>query len=201
MPPGAKVLALDAMGVIYRVGDDVVDLLVPFVREHSRTARIPEIKAAYLDASLGKITSAQFWMRVGVSPDLEDEYLSRFELSDGLHELLSAAPTRFERVVCLSNDVSEWSKKLRQNFKLEPCFQAWYISGDLGCRKPDLEIYQKMLDDLAVEPFDVCFVDDRPKNLHPAARLGINTVCYAPESYGPRTPHSWVFRLQNLLTR
>jgi hypothetical protein len=41
----AKVLVLDAMGVIYSVGDDVVDLLCPFVREHGgerapRTVRL-----------------------------------------------------------------------------------------------------------------------------------------------------------------
>lgn len=40
MSPSAtrRILVLDAMGVIYTVGDDVRDLLCPFVHEHGRKA-------------------------------------------------------------------------------------------------------------------------------------------------------------------
>ena len=33
----AEILILDAMGVLYQAGDDVAELLVPFVRHHGRT--------------------------------------------------------------------------------------------------------------------------------------------------------------------
>jgi hypothetical protein len=40
-----KTLALDAMGVIYAAGDDVAELLCPFIREHgglSDDSRVPD---------------------------------------------------------------------------------------------------------------------------------------------------------------
>ena len=33
----AEILILDATGVLYRAGDDVAELLVPFVRHHGQT--------------------------------------------------------------------------------------------------------------------------------------------------------------------
>src|SRR5690349_6737895 len=125
-----QVLVLDAMGVIYSVGDDVADLLVPFILEHDGNQNREAIEAAYREASLGKIDADKFWQRVNVPPRLEDEYLLKFELSDGLIEMLESARSRFSQVACLSNDVSRWSRKLRQRFQLEPFFSSWFISGD-----------------------------------------------------------------------
>ena len=194
-----RVLVLDAMGVIYKVGDDVADLLVPFIREKNGIQNAADIEAAYLLASLGQIEADEFWQRVRTSPQLEDEYLTRLTLSSGLHELLQAATAQFERVVCLSNDVPRWSRKLRQRFELESHIDGWYISGDLGIRKPDVRIYQRMLADLGVAPAQALFVDDRLKNLAPAAELGIQTVYYDPGRVGNHNGHRAVAALIEVL--
>ncbi len=199
LTPRPSILILDAMGVIYRVGDDVADLLVPFIQEKGGSDDPQRIDATYLEASLGRITARQFWQRVGLSDDLEDEYLARFELSDGLAELLDAAPDRFASIVCLSNDVSEWSRKLRQRFSLERRFAGWYISGDLGIRKPDPQIYAHLLSDLHADPGRVVFVDDRTKNLDPAAELGIQTVHYDAAGPPHTGKHQTIHRLGALL--
>jgi putative hydrolase of the HAD superfamily len=186
-------------GVIYRVGDDVADLLVPFIREKGGLEDIAQIEAAYTSASLGRIDAAEFWRSVGISQDYEDEYLKRLQLSDGVTEFLDVALTRFDRVACLSNDLSVWSRKLRSRLGLEPYFTNWYISSDLGVRKPDAEIYRKMLSDLAVSPAEVLFVDARLKNLYPAAELGIQTIYYDPNRSGDNGGHGTVSHLRTLL--
>jgi putative hydrolase of the HAD superfamily len=191
-------LALDAMGVIYEVGDDVADLLVPFVRECGGLADALEIEAIYKEASLGRIPATEFWQRVGVPQVLEDDYLSRFRLAGGIQSLLESASELFERVVCLSNDLSEWSLKLRRRFQLEPYFAGWYISADLGFRKPDRQIYLHMLTDLGVDPSEVLFVDDRLRNLDSAAELGIQTIHYDVGSAGTRDGHRTVSRLAEI---
>jgi len=196
----ANVLALDAMGVIYAVGDDVADLLIPFIRENGGIDDIHRIEAEYIEASLGKMQPTEFWRRVGVSPQLEEEYLSLFRLSDGILELLQLASSRFERLVCLSNDLSQWSRKLRQKFGLEQYFAAWYISGDLGLRKPDSRIYQRMIDDLDIAPGKLLFVDDRVKNLDPAAKLGIQTRYYDSSRKGFSESHRTIHQLASLLS-
>lgn len=194
-----QILVLDAMGVIYRVGDDVNDLLVPFVREKGGLDDAERLDADYLEASLGRIDAAELWRRLKLPAVLEDEYLRRFTLSEGLFELLQFARQRYERVYCLSNDLSEWSRKLRHMLQLEPYFAGWYISGDLGLRKPDPRIYVHMLDVLGVEPPRLVFVDDRVKNLDAAAELGIRTVLYDVDRTGSDCEHRTIDRLTALL--
>jgi putative hydrolase of the HAD superfamily len=189
------VLALDAMGVIYEVGDDVADLLIPFIREHGGVSDSQTVGAIYKEASLGRMSASEFWRQVGVSNAFEDDYLSRFRLSADVRALLESARVRFERVVCLSNDLSDWSRKLRRYFELEPHFAAWYISGDLGVRKPDRQIYERMLTDLNIDPSHVLFVDDRVKNLEAAAELGIQTVYYDYGQIGNGGRHRSIRRL------
>src|SRR5215471_15932843 len=127
-----RVLVLDAMGVIYRSADDVAELLVPFVREHDGSRDTEYITREYRCSSLGGMSSAELWQKLGVSPTLEDEYLAGHSLSPGLREFLQAVLPHVESVWCLCNDVSEWSQKLREWNELTVHFAGFVISGDVG---------------------------------------------------------------------
>ena len=61
-----RVLALDAMGVIYKNGDDVKDLLIPFISKSGGTEDTALIENQYHAASLGKISAEKFWQSVGL---------------------------------------------------------------------------------------------------------------------------------------
>lgn len=187
------------MGVIYVSGDDVADLLIPFVHEHGGTVDAAEIDALYHEASIGQLSANDFWKRVGVSADLEDDYLARFTMTDDLPQLLEGATPRFAHVYCLSNDVPAWSAKLRRRFGLEPYFSGWFISGELGMRKPDPAIFEHVLAEVAAEPADVTFVDDRLKNLNAAAALGIQTALYDPSGSQSADDHRVIRSLLQLL--
>ncbi len=82
-------VVLDAMGVVFRAADDVAELLVPFVRNRGGVEDVGAIEAAYLDASRGSITADAFWLKVGLSPSLEDDYLSGHALTPGAREFLA----------------------------------------------------------------------------------------------------------------
>lgn len=88
------------------------------------------------------------------------------------------------RLACLSNDVSEWSLNLRNRFGLDRLITDWVISGDVGYRKPDPEIYQELLRRLQVMPSEVLFIDDRVKNLTAAATLGFHVIGFGPDMLG-----------------
>ena len=76
--------------------------------------------------------------------------------------------------MCLSNDVSEWSKKLRDKFDLTEYIKKWFISGDLKCRKPSPQIYRKVLENLNVtDPSGILFIDDNIDNTIAADKAGI----------------------------
>ncbi len=169
-------ILLDAMGVIYVNGDDVGELLIPFLREKGVGAPDADIEDAYREASLGKFSSGRFWQRFGVDPSVEDEYLARHALSPGLRSFLRQVPGQI-RLACLSNDVSEWSWKLRERFALTDRIKHWTISGDVGVRKPDPRIYE-LAKAVCVESARTLFVDDRLANVEAARASGFLAVLF-----------------------
>lgn len=172
-----KILVLDAMGVIYQSCDDVEELLVPFIREQGSNIDKKTIEDLYTRASLGEFSSEEFWAKVGVDYNLEDEYLDRHQLSVGLLDFLSVIKDQVKApIYCLSNDVSEWSIKLRRKFQLDQYIERWFISGDLKVRKPSSGIYDALIREANVEPTQMLFVDDREKNVAKANDFGIQTI-------------------------
>jgi HAD superfamily hydrolase (TIGR01509 family) len=182
--PALKIqtVVLDAMGVIYSAGDDVKDLLCPFILEKGGITDIERIKEFYISASLGNITSPELWKLAGIDHNLEDEYLQRYTLTDGLIEFLDALRSRKVDIWCLSNDVSEWSKKLRTRFGLAKYFKGFIISGDVGLRKPDPAIFHYLLKQINVHASDTVFVDDNVYNVDAAAGSGFKTILFGTNS-------------------
>jgi FMN phosphatase YigB (HAD superfamily) len=173
-------LVLDAMGVIFEAADDVAELLIPFIAEKSTACDEAIIQAAYLDVSLGTIDPDKFWNLVGVPADLEDEFLSRHSINDGVVELLGWANNNNIPVWCLSNDVGRWSLKLRERLKVETYLRGSIISGDIGMRKPDPGIYKALVQATGYPIDSLLFIDDRQKNVLAARALGIESIWYDP---------------------
>ncbi|MDQ3072923.1 MAG: HAD family phosphatase, partial [Bacteroidota bacterium] len=55
-------------------------------------------------------------------------------------------------------------------------FDKAYYSFQLGMRKPDLEIYDHITNDLNVSPSKILFIDDNADNVKGAAKAGWNAV-------------------------
>ncbi len=191
-------LVLDAMGVLYTARDDVAELLHPFIVEKGGLNELNQTNNIYTEASLGKMTSADFWKMVGLDPSVEDEYLSRHATTAGLMEFLADMRLPGVKVWCLSNDVSEWSGKLRRRFKIEDYFQGFIISGDVRLRKPDPAIYELLINRLKCKPGDITFVDDNAKNLDSAKDLGIGTVLFNSSGRLSNTKHREVASFKQL---
>lgn len=180
-----KQIVLDAMGVIYAVGDDVRDLLYPFVAAKGGIKDFSKIKEFYRLSSLGKMSARDFWINVNVNPDLEDEYLQGFRLTEGLLGFLEDVKKQERQVYCLSNDVSEWSKKLLERFGLARYISHFIISGDVGFRKPDPLIFFYFLAQIQRKPSELVFVDDNPVNLDAAAAMGFETILFKSPKIKP----------------
>lgn len=175
-----KRIFFDVMGVIFTVGDDTNDLLVPFVTERNKTITRAEICDAYMRASLGEITSQAFWERVGLGadyPEIERVYLDTcLTLDDECAETLNMLCKNYKLGI-ISNDVSEWSVYLRDKFALNRYFETVIISGDVKRRKPDKQIFEQV-ECLGKDYSDCVFIDDRIKNLVPPAELGFKTILF-----------------------
>ncbi len=178
------VIALDAMGVLYREGQDIAELLIPFAREMGSDVTNDEIVARARSLSLGRLTPADFWRAIGVDGDpeeLDDAYLSRVQLAPGVVGFLRDLRERGVRVACLTNDSTVWANKLRSRHSLDGLIDPWVISGAVGVRKPDWPIYE-VLRRVTREPVgNVLVVDDDLDNLDAAREFGFRTAWFAPD--------------------
>lgn len=178
-----KNVFFDVMGVVCTVGDDTNDLLIPFIQRFNKTITRQEINEFYLEASLGKITSKQFWLNVGVEENeikcVEERYLNEnLTVDTDVVDTIKSLKERNYKIGLLSNDVSEWSGYLRKKFNLDNLLDYCVISGEVHLRKPDTAIYQYVINECEVDPKESVFIDDRIKNLIPAKELGFKVILF-----------------------
>lgn len=181
-----KWIIFDAMGVIFTVGDDTNDLLVPFVQNVNSQISKEKINEEYLKASLGEISSVEFWRRMnvcaeGLEEKIEKRYLDTCLTLDSEFIPVACKLKKKYNLAILSNDVSEWSFYLREKLGINEIISVSVISGDVKCRKPSEEIYEKAISLLKTEAKHCVFIDDRDKNLWPAKKIGMNTIKFLRE--------------------
>lgn len=179
-----NVVALDGMGVLYREGDDINRILVPFVRERGSEVTHDEIVAKARLISLGRITPSEFWRAVGVEGDpneIDNDYLGRFQLNPGVVKFLRSLRDRGVRVACITNDSTAWANKLRVRHSLDGLIDPWVVSGAVGVRKPDQPIYEVLRRVTNEAPNAIMVVDDNIENLDAAKALGFRTAWFSPE--------------------
>jgi putative hydrolase of the HAD superfamily len=128
--------------------------------------------------------------------------LSQRELFVGLASLAKSTPERVERewleyvhidstvvalirdlghiykVGLLSNAPSQFIRGILEREGLRPLFDSIVISSEIGCAKPDRQIYEQMIRDLAVNAREAIMVDDNPVNVAGANAVGITGVLY-----------------------
>ena len=75
---------------------------------------------------------------------------------------------------------------------MDDYFDRLYFSCDLRMMKPDLAIFQYVLDAEGLDPAETLFIDDSPRNTEAAARLGIRTMC-------PRNNADWTGDIERFL--
>ena len=82
------------------------------------------------------------------------------------------------RVGCLSNtNALHWNGQLDAD-RLRGFFPgAAFASHELGCVKPEREIYERTLAALGCEPSRVLFLDDSPRNVAGATAVGLQARC------------------------
>jgi HAD superfamily hydrolase (TIGR01509 family) len=172
------IVLFDAMGVLYSSADDVGELLVPYLRSHGCVLRREEIAQLYEECSLGKMSSADFWANAGASGASDEEYCRNHRLTEGVVAVLAELETTGVRLGCSSNDVSEWSKLLRERFGLGEYLTDWFVSGDTGVRKPDPESFTGVCRRLDVIPNRILLLDDRAENVAAARAAGLQALRY-----------------------
>ncbi|WP_255610438.1 HAD family hydrolase [Robertkochia aurantiaca] len=95
--------------------------------------------------------------------------------------LESIAKSEKYRLFLLSNTNEmhiEWVRKSMgedQFMKFRSFFEVFYLSHEMGMRKPDKEIFEFVIDTNQLEAANTLFIDDTPENTEAAALTGLQT--------------------------
>ena len=92
------------------------------------------------------------------------------EMLDLLKQLKKNYP-----VFALTNDVSEWLEYRINKFNLNQYFDLIISSSDVGLAKPDVAMYECLLEKLNLKPEEIVFIDNRKENIVAAVNLGIKS--------------------------
>ena len=172
-----KTVILDMYGVIMK---DLEGGFVPFVNRTFPDLSREDVYQHWNKADVGELASIDLFKKLGFEGDLskiKKEYLDTVEINESFYEFASIIK-KYYQLALLSNDSSEWSRYLRNKYKINDYFDVITVSGDVKIKKPDVQIFMLTLDKLGHSAADCIYVDDRRFNLAAAQSLGMDTVLF-----------------------
>ncbi len=113
-------------------------------------------------------------------------------------DLLKELRAKGYRLILLSNTnpfMMDWALSCEFDGKgssLNDYFDALYLSYRLGIMKPAPDFFRQVLDNENILPEETLFVDDGPRNVEAAGKLGFITMC-------PDNGSDWTGELRSLL--
>jgi putative hydrolase of the HAD superfamily len=127
---------------------------------------------------------------VEVDPErLVQRIFGGLRLEEGMLDAVGRARAHGYKTALLSNS---WGVDLYPTERFNELFDLTVISGEVGMRKPEPEIFEFTVKELEVEASACVFVDDHPGHLKAALELGITTVLH-------REPAQTIAELEDLL--
>ena len=148
----------------------------------------------FLQYEKGLIDTAEFRNRIReqIGKQISDE-----EIDAAWNTLLVAIPSykldmllelRKKYMVYLLSNTNEihweWSVKhafCYKSFSVNDFFEKRFLSYQMKMAKPDVEIFQQVIDLTNIDPLETCFIDDSEANCRTAETLGITT--YTPKAH------------------
>lgn len=133
---------------------------------------------AISDEEFSKEFALRLSEETGVEVDAEKLVARMFggmRLEEGMLDAVEAAKRHGFRTALLSNS---WGLGSYPRERLAEIMDVIVISGEVGMRKPDPEIFNLTTDKLGLSPEHCVFVDDHPGHLKAAQEVGLKTVLH-----------------------
>jgi FMN hydrolase / 5-amino-6-(5-phospho-D-ribitylamino)uracil phosphatase len=135
---------------------------------------------AWLEFERDEINEEQFYARFFQEtasidgPRMTSAIFDNYRYLDGIEEILSILQGEC-RLATLSN-YPVWFEHLKEKLNLEKYMDEFFVSYQLGVRKPDEEAYLIPVKKLRLDTADCVFVDDRQENCTAAIALGMKAI-------------------------
>jgi len=153
----------------------------------------PRKFAKYLDGEgnrmldLGEESEVDFYQRIIREQKLKEKdamrifnhyFFDLFELNQELLDYIRLSRARYKMGLC-SNFSSLLRSLMTNKWKIIDLFDVSVISNEVKLLKPDAAIYLLTLEEMALKPDEVIFVDDSEKNINGAKALGIRGILFS----------------------
>ena len=152
-----------------------------------------------VQAMKGEITAEEHWGAVQDSLGLSDDDFKQVPLEFWAGDILDEKIVNFLRALrpryktaLLSNAWDDLRLMLEEIWEIDDAFDQLVISAEVGLVKPGQLIYQKVIENLNVEPSEAVFVDDFLHNVEGAQSAGLHAVHF-------RSPDQALADVQKLL--
>ncbi|MDO4458887.1 MAG: HAD-IA family hydrolase [Clostridia bacterium] len=172
-----KAVILDMYGVILK---DTGDSLLPYINETFPEKSFDDVYSYWNRCNVGELPSIEIFRGLGYEGDLEKiekDYLNTIELNEDFPVFCEDMRGK-TKLALISNDAAEWNRFLRNKYDLNKYFDVLHVSGELGIKKPDPDIFLLTLEKLGLKAEECVYVDDRRKNLYAAESLGMTPILF-----------------------
>ncbi|NVN18465.1 HAD-IA family hydrolase [Muricauda sp. HICW] len=177
--------------IILDFGDVLINLDKPATAkamvQHGFTEVTPNLESLFQDYEKGLITSTGFLDEVSEHfPNANRDYLTQAWNSilldfpeERLQFIEQLAAENQYKMILLSNTNDLHMERVREQMgaerfnRFKNAFDVFYLSYEMGMRKPDTEIFDFVLQENQLTAEETFFVDDVKENTDSAASLGI----------------------------
>ena len=136
-----------------------------------------------VDATIGKIDIPNLWQKVceelkienGKNYPIIESWVSDYEKVLPMHELSKKLVDKYKIGILSNFYVDFFEEVVKQGFVPKIKFDEVIISAEVGCMKPDPEIYKIAEDWSGYSGGEIMFIDDKKENLFAAAEFGWQT--------------------------
>lgn len=146
-------------------------------------------KNTFQEYEKGNISTKSFIEAISLASKITEEQAIKnawnamlLDIPQKRFELLNEVKKKY-RTFCLSNTNELhiefiYKQLVRDNNlpNLNPFFEKVYLSHEMGMRKPDEEIFSKVIDENQLNPSLCLFIDDTAGHLEGAKKTGLNTL-------------------------
>ena len=158
--------------------DEITDEMMAVAHQYEKGEVSTDefIEFFYQKFSVHKTDLVRAWNAILLDfPKHRLEFLKKLATSNK-YRLFLLSNTNEMHIKWIQND---WGNELYTEFK--SCFEQFYLSHEIGFRKPNVNIYEFVLDQNNLKAEETFFIDDTLENTLAAEKLGIQTWNLIPK--------------------